>query len=215
MLNYCSAVRGILNEDQGGPLSPSGLRMRGALLEGAGSIERCIVREKSAAGAALRALRKRIEHDINLVSKEICQVAEYTLKIGEVWNLLDSNNGTSESRQAKFVALAANLSVSDDPTYKHMGKTMLSFQKGLFAGNDDPELPIDNLDLERAFRLPESHERHVHGNTHAGVRIIQQGASLLLVLNTYERLSGVFEVSELLPYALPCARCAIGICAAA
>jgi hypothetical protein len=31
VLDYCAAVRGILNEDQGGPLHPPGLRMAEAL----------------------------------------------------------------------------------------------------------------------------------------------------------------------------------------
>ena len=33
VLDYCSAVRGVLNSDQGGPLQPPGLRMAGALQE--------------------------------------------------------------------------------------------------------------------------------------------------------------------------------------
>jgi len=39
-LDYCAAVRGILNSDQGGPLSPPGLRMAGALEEVNQSLER-------------------------------------------------------------------------------------------------------------------------------------------------------------------------------
>jgi len=33
VLDYCAAVRGILNDDQGGPLHPPGLRMAAALNE--------------------------------------------------------------------------------------------------------------------------------------------------------------------------------------
>jgi len=33
VLGYCAAVRGILNDDQGGPLHPPGLRMSEALQE--------------------------------------------------------------------------------------------------------------------------------------------------------------------------------------
>jgi hypothetical protein len=33
VLDYCAAVRGILNDDQGGPLHPPGLRMAEALTE--------------------------------------------------------------------------------------------------------------------------------------------------------------------------------------
>ena len=40
VLDYCAAVRGILNDDQGGPLHPPGLRMAEALSEVRDSIQR-------------------------------------------------------------------------------------------------------------------------------------------------------------------------------
>ena len=40
VLEYCAAVRGILNDDQGGPLHPPGLRMAEALNEVQESIQR-------------------------------------------------------------------------------------------------------------------------------------------------------------------------------
>jgi len=40
VLDYCAAVRGILNDDQGGPLHPSGLRMADALRDVRESLER-------------------------------------------------------------------------------------------------------------------------------------------------------------------------------
>jgi hypothetical protein len=40
VLDYCSAVRGILNDDQGGPLQPSGERMAEALTEVRQSLQR-------------------------------------------------------------------------------------------------------------------------------------------------------------------------------
>jgi hypothetical protein len=40
VLAYCTAVRGILNDDQGGPLEPAGLRMADALTEVRESIQR-------------------------------------------------------------------------------------------------------------------------------------------------------------------------------
>jgi hypothetical protein len=40
VLDYCAAVRGILNDDQGGPLDPPGLRMAEALHEVRESIHR-------------------------------------------------------------------------------------------------------------------------------------------------------------------------------
>jgi hypothetical protein len=52
VLDYCAAVKGILNDDQGGPLHPPGLRMAGALREVRQSLERNLQRKK---GGALKA----------------------------------------------------------------------------------------------------------------------------------------------------------------
>ena len=46
VLDYCAAVRGILNDDQGGPLEPPGLRMAAALHEVRASIERNLDEKK-------------------------------------------------------------------------------------------------------------------------------------------------------------------------
>ena len=46
MLDYCAAVRGILNDDQGGPLHPPGLRMAEALDEVRESIQRNLDEKK-------------------------------------------------------------------------------------------------------------------------------------------------------------------------
>jgi hypothetical protein len=49
VLDYCAAVRGILNDDQGGPLHPPGLRMADALQEVRQSLHRCTkMKEKDA-----------------------------------------------------------------------------------------------------------------------------------------------------------------------
>jgi cytosine/adenosine deaminase-related metal-dependent hydrolase len=42
VLDYCAAVRGVLNDDQGGPLHPPGLRMAEALTEVRESIQRSL-----------------------------------------------------------------------------------------------------------------------------------------------------------------------------
>jgi hypothetical protein len=46
VLDYCAAVRGILNDDQGGPLHPPGLRMAAALDEVRASIQRDLDEKK-------------------------------------------------------------------------------------------------------------------------------------------------------------------------
>ena len=51
VLDYCAAVRGILNDDQGGPLRPPGVRMADALSEVRESIQRNLDEQK---GGSLR-----------------------------------------------------------------------------------------------------------------------------------------------------------------
>jgi hypothetical protein len=81
-----------------------------------------------------------------------------------------------------------------------MGRTMNAFAPGLFAGGDDAELPIDNLDLERAFRLPKGHERRIHGRAHAGIRIVQRGPSLLPALDAHLKHTEPFTFEDLAPW---------------
>jgi len=77
---------------------------------------------------------------------------------------------------------------------------MRSFEPGLFVGGDDPGLPQDNLDLERWFRQPKGHERRIHGHRHAGVRIVQEGPTLLLALDAHLTHPEPFAVEDLRPY---------------
>jgi len=49
VLDYCAAVRGILNDDQGGPLEPPGLRMAEALREVQHSLQRNLDGKKGGA----------------------------------------------------------------------------------------------------------------------------------------------------------------------
>jgi hypothetical protein len=64
VLDYCAAVRGILNDDQGGPLQPPGLRMAEALGEVRESIRRNLDAKKGASprssSAAYRDASRRV-----------------------------------------------------------------------------------------------------------------------------------------------------------
>jgi hypothetical protein len=88
----------------------------------------------------------------------------------------------------------------EDPIYGHMAKVMASFLAGLFVGGARFEEIRDNLDLERWFRLPKSHERRIHGHRHAGVRIVQDGPTLVLALDAHYAHPGLFTAGDLLPY---------------
>ena len=59
VLDYCSAVRGILNDDQGGPLHPPGMRMAEALGEVRESLQRNLDRKKGARRAAAEQTGRR------------------------------------------------------------------------------------------------------------------------------------------------------------
>jgi hypothetical protein len=81
-----------------------------------------------------------------------------------------------------------------------MSRVMASFKDGLFAGGSRVDFPRDNLDLERWFRLPKGHERRIHGRCHAGVRIVQEGATLLLALDAHRHHPQPFTEEDLRPY---------------
>lgn len=118
----------------------------------------------------------------------------------EIDATLDPANGTSKKREEDFSALAAKLGRDDNPTRVQMSKVMLSFEKGLFVGGDDPALPRDNLDLERFFRCPKGHERRIHGRRHAGTRIVHRGPTLILTLDAHTRHAEPFSADELVPW---------------
>ena len=76
---------------------------------------------------------------------------------------------------------------------------MVSFSAALFVG-PVAELPEDNLDLERWFRKPKSHERRIHGRRHAGVRLVQEGPTLVLTLDAHTHHPEPFAAEDLIPY---------------
>ena len=81
-----------------------------------------------------------------------------------------------------------------------MAVVMSGFLAGLFVGEGKFEDSNDNLDLERWFRLPKSHERRIHGHRHAGVRIVQEGPTLVHALDAHAAHPEPFTVADLLPY---------------
>jgi hypothetical protein len=82
-------------------------------------------------------------------------------KIQAVANTLDPGQGSQEDRHRKFEELQRTFSQQQDSFAQHLVKLMTSFLAGLFLGPVD-ELPRDNLELERWFRLPKGHERRIH-----------------------------------------------------
>lgn len=102
-------------------------------------------------------------------------------------------------REEKFEALIDGFEASEDPIRHGMARVMLSFVAGLFVGESEYEAIKDNLDLERWFRLPKSHERRIHGHRHAGVRLVLEGPTLVPALDAHAAHPGPFTVDDLLP----------------
>ena len=100
----------------------------------------------------------------------------------------------------KFKGLIDRFERTGDPIRRHMAALMTSFLAGLFVAAGKFEEIKDNLDLERWFRLPKSHERRIHGRRHAGVRIVQEGPTLVLALDAHAAHPGPFTAEDLLPY---------------
>src|SRR5262245_14004405 len=63
-----------------------------------------------------------------------------------------------------------------------------------------PRRYTTNRDLERWFRQPKGHERRIHGHRPAGVRIVQEGPTLLLALDAHQAHPDPVGADDLLPY---------------
>ena len=113
---------------------------------------------------------------------------------------MDPGKGSGPDRQEKFAALRDRFQHSADSIRQTMARVMISFLAGLFVGEGKFAEVKDNLDLERWFRLPKSHERRIHGHRHAGVRIVQEGPTLVHALDAHVAHPQPFTVADLLPY---------------
>ena len=107
---------------------------------------------------------------------------------------------TGDEREAQFISLQQVWQSNTDPVYQHFAKMMSRFEPGLFVGGEAADFPADNVDLERWFKGPKGHERRIHGHRHAGVRIVQQGPTLMLALDAHVHHDGPFTVGDLAPY---------------
>ena len=123
--------------------------------------------------------------------------------IAAVASSLDARTGSLPQRRNGYVRLARQYRSWGGEFYGRLAKVMRGWQAGLFVvvrGKGGPDAPWDNLELERWFRLPKGHERRIHGRCHAGVRVVQEGATLLLALDAHRAHPEPFTVEDLLAY---------------
>ena len=102
VLEYCAAVRGILNDDQGGPLHPPGLRMAEALEEVRESIQRNLDAKRGVRRGATRPTGRLHRPGIGHVRAEQEPIREYVKDIDKVAATLDPESGSCKNRQAKL-----------------------------------------------------------------------------------------------------------------
>ncbi len=184
VLAYCAAVRGTLNDDPGGPLTPPGLRMAVGLRDVQASLQRNLALNKpGAAHGQLERLAGCIEQGLGCVKEDQEEVRQQTKEIARVAATLEEKAGSNKERRGKYEKLQEEYEGKGGTFYGHLARVMLSFMAGLFVGRKGKKGLTDNLDLERWFRKPKGHERRIHGRRHAGVRIVQEGPTLVLVLD--------------------------------
>ncbi len=201
VLDYCSAIRGILNSNQGSPIYPAGLRMRDALKKVQRSLQvNMDLGRDTLSHAYISQLAGRLETGFKITSESFRQIRRQTKQVQAVQKTLDPNMGNSEEREEAFATLKDNLAGKQDAVSQHMAKVMESFKPGLFVGGDDVDIPQDNLDLERWFKNPKSHERRIHGHRHVGTRIVQEGPTTILALDAHWSHPYAFSPQELQPY---------------
>jgi hypothetical protein len=121
-------------------------------------------------------------------------------EIKEIAATLEPGEQSHAERQEAFQGLIDRFERANDSIHRQMAKVMTSFLAGLFVGEGIFEAIRDNLELERWFRLPKSHERRIHGRRHAGIRIVLEGPTLVHALDVHAVHPDPFTVEELFPY---------------
>jgi len=148
----------------------------------------------------LRKLQGCIDRGLQEVASEQEQIKEHVKEVKRVEATLDPSKGSAKQRKRRFHALKRRLKRSGDSVRMQMAVVMVAFRAGLFAGPALDQEIRDNLDLERWFRLPKGHERRIHGRKHAGVRLVQQGATLMPALDAHKDTEEPFQAEDLLGY---------------
>jgi hypothetical protein len=137
---------------------------------------------------------------LEAVAQEQQQIKEHAKEVKRVEATLDPSKGSVKQRKERFRRLRRRLKRSGDPVRMKMASVMMAFMVGLFAGPETAQEIKDNLELERWFRLPKGHERRIHGRRHAGVRLVQQGATLMPTLDAHKDRETPYTAAELLAH---------------
>jgi hypothetical protein len=141
-----------------------------------------------------------IDRGLDEVRTEQAEIRGYVKDIEKIAATLEPGGRDCADRQTTFEELSQKFQATEDPIYRHMARVMMSFLAGLFVGENPFEEFRDNLDLERWFRLVKGHERRIHGHRHAGIRIVQEGPTMVHALDAHVAHPGPFTADDLLEY---------------
>ena len=178
--------------------------MAEALTEVQESLQRNVgLNKPGPAHGQLERLAGCIASGLACVQQEQEEVRQQVEEIAKVAATLEEDTGTRKERRREYQKLQQAYEAKGGAFYGHLGRLMLSWLAGLFLGPRARKREKglqDNLELERWFRKPKRHERQIHGRRHAGVRIVQEGPTLILVLDAHDAHPRPFTAEELLPY---------------
>jgi hypothetical protein len=141
-----------------------------------------------------------IDRGLAAVAKARVVIQAQVTDLRVVAETLDPQNGRLPQRRAQFTRLQEQFADSESPFHAHLSNRMSNWSAGLFVGGKAGNVPWDNLDLERWFRLPKGHERRIHGHKHTGVRLLREGPTLLPALDAHREHDEPFTAEELHPY---------------
>jgi len=148
----------------------------------------------------LERLARLIDGGRAIVQEDQKQIRQDVKDIRAIDATLDAVDGSARQRLARFRQVEAEYQADPRPFRQHAAKMMRNWERGLFAGGNRLTELQDNLNLERWFRTPKSHERRIHGHAHAGVRIVREGPTLLLALDAHLTHPQPFTQADLRPY---------------
>lgn len=147
----------------------------------------------------MRQLATCIDQGLAATKTALDEVARDVAELRLVFSTLDPDTGPRTHRRADFDEILAGYRAAPSSLHDHLAGVMERFAPGLFVDCGRCDLPSDNLDLERWFRLPKGHQRRIHGHAHAGVRLVHEGPTLLLTLDAHRRHPAPFAADELIP----------------
>ena len=148
----------------------------------------------------MRRLADCIDAGLTAVAEKRAAIQEQVSAVCLVAETLDPQSGRLSQRREQFATLQEQFSARESSFHAHLSNVMSNWSAGLFVAGKAGNVPWDNLDLERWFRLPKGHERRIHGHRHAGVRLVREGPTLLPALDAHREHDGLFTAEDLYPY---------------